>query len=285
MNEFFKTFLFDWGIFIGIVIVTLVVGYSFNRLFRRFIRKSTLIMNNDPTNYHFLRHAITAIIYLVGFSWAVYSVPELRTVANSLLAGAGILAVAVGFASQHALSNIISGLFIVIFKPFRVNDRLKIRDTLSGIVEDITLRHTVIRDFENRRILIPNTVISNEVIINSDFGDDKICLWLDIGISYDSDIDLAKQIIEDEALKHPMHIDNRTPAQLEAGEGVVRIRVISLDDSSVLIRAWIWAENNANAFAMKCDLLESLKKRFDKEGIEIPFPHRTIVEKKAGKTL
>ena len=285
MNDFWKIFVSDWGVFTGIFLATLVVGYSFNRLFRRFIRKSTLVIKNDPTNYHFLRHAITAMIYLVGFSWAVYSVPQMRTIANSLLAGAGILAVAVGFASQHALSNIISGLFIIIFKPFRVNDRLKIRDTLSGIVEDITLRHTVIRDFENRRILIPNAVISDEVIINSDFGDDKICLWLQIGISYDSDIDLAKGIMKEEALNHPLLLDNRSSEQIEAAEEVVKVKVISLDESSVTIRAWVWGKDNTDAFVMKCDLLESIKKRFDAEGVEIPYPHRTVVEKKEGKVL
>jgi small-conductance mechanosensitive channel len=285
MNDFWKIFVSDWGVFIGIFIATLIVGYSFNRLFRRFIYRSTLIVKNDPTNYHFLRHAITAMIYLVGFSWAVYSVPQMRTIANSLLAGAGILAVAVGFASQHALSNVISGLFIIIFKPFRVNDRLKIRDTLSGVVEDITLRHTVIRDFENRRILIPNAVISDEVIINSDFGDDKICLWLQMGISYDSDIDLAKEIMKKEALNHPLLLDNRSAEQIEEGEEVVKVKVISLDESSVTIRAWVWGNNNADAFTMKCDLLESIKKRFDAEGVEIPYPHRTVVEKKGGKVL
>jgi len=283
MEEFFETYMSDWGLFIGIIIVTLVFGYTFNRLFRRFIKRSTLIVRNDPTNYHFLRHAITAVIYLVGLGWAVYSVPELRTVANSLLAGAGILAVAVGFASQHALSNIISGLFIIIFKPFRVNDRLRIRDTLYGIVEDITLRHTVIRDLENRRILIPNAVISDEVIVNADFGDDKICLWLEIGISYESDIDKAKTIMKEEAMAHPLHVDNRKPEQIEEGVEVVVVRVLSLDEYAVRLRAWVWAENNADAFSMKCDLLESVKKRFDAEGIEIPYPHRTLVQKTSGK--
>lgn len=97
-------------------------------------------------------------------SWAVYETNALRTVATSLLAGAGILAVAVGFASQQALSNIVSGIMIVIFKPFRVNDRLNIGTTFNGIVEDITLRHTVIRDFENKRIIVPNMVISQECL-------------------------------------------------------------------------------------------------------------------------
>lgn len=266
--------------FLGIIAATLLVAFLFNRFFKRFIARSSLVMRNDPTNYHFLMHTVSAVIYIVGFSWAVFMLPSMRTIASSLLAGAGILAVAVGFASQHALSNLISGMFIVIFKPFRVNDRLKIRDKLSGVVEDITLRHTVIRDFENRRIIIPNAVISEEVIINSDITEDKICKWLEIGISYDSDIDRARAIMTEEALNHPLQMDNRTPEQIAEGVPEVMVRVISLGEYSVTLRAYIWAANNADAWAMGCDLMESIKKRFDAEGIEIPFPYRTLVYKR-----
>lgn len=279
MNEKLLTNLEDVAVSIGILLGTILVAFIFNRLFRRFIRKSTVIVRNDPTNYQFLRHIITAVIYVIGIGLAVYSIPKLRGVANSLLAGAGILAVAVGFASQHALSNIISGMFIIIFKPFRVNDRLRIRETLAGTVEDITLRHTVIRDFENRRIIIPNSVISDEVIINSDLEDDKICSFFHIGISYDSDVDLAKNIIREEALHHPNLIDGRTPEQIEEGRDMVVIRVITLGEYSVNLRAYLWAQDTADAFAMSCDLYESVKKRFDAAGIEIPFPYRTIVQK------
>lgn len=267
------------AISIAIVAGTLLVAFIFNRLFRRFIRKNSLLIRSDPTNYVFLRHAISAVIYVVGFSWAVYSLPSLRTIANSLLAGAGILAVAVGFASQHALSNIISGVFIVIFKPFGVNDRLRFQNGLQGVVEDITLRHVVIRDFENRRILIPNSVISEEIIINADFGDDSICKFLEIDISYDSDIDRARAIMQEEALRHPLKIDGRTPEQIEAGRPEIPVRVIALGEYYVRMRAYVWARNNAEAFELGCDLLESIKKRFDREGIEIPFPYRTIVQK------
>jgi small conductance mechanosensitive channel len=169
------------------------------------------------------------------------------------------------------------------FKPFRVNDRIILRDTLSGVVEDITLRHTVIRNFENRRIVIPNAIISNEVLINADLGDEKICRFLEIGISYDSDIDLAKKIIFEEVRQHKDYYDVRTLEDILNGIPEVTIRVISMGDSSVNIRAWVWAVNSATGFAMHCDLLESIKKRFDKEGVEIPFPHRTIVEKKLKK--
>lgn len=278
----------DWAtlnqlfLFFGIILGTILVAFIFNRLFGRFIRRSTLIIKNDPTNYQFLRHAITALIYIIGFSWAVYMMPNLRTVAQSLLAGAGILAVTIGFASQHALSNVVSGIFIVIFKPFRVNDRLRLReDKLAGVVEDITLRHTVIRDFENRRIIIPNSVISEEVIVNSDFEDGRIIKWIDLSISYESDIDLARTIIQEIVINHPLSVDNRTPEQKMEGEPQVPVRVTALGDYAVHLRAYAWAKDHSDAFQIGCATLEAIKKRFDQEEhIHIPYPHQVNLVKK-----
>lgn len=266
------------GTFAVIILITIVVASLVNRFFLKLIKRSALDIKNDPTNYQFLRHFISATIYLVGFSIAVYSIESLRTLASSLLAGAGILAVAIGFAAQAALGNIISGFFVVIFKPFRVGDRLKI-NTLVGVVEDITLRHTIIRDLENKRIIIPNSIISNEVIVNSDFVDEKICRWIEFGISYDSDIDKAKNIIKEEVFNHPLCQINDTESQEKITENNVEVRVIGLGESSVNLRAWAWAANSADAFVLFCDVTESVKKRFDKEGIEIPYPHRTLVTK------
>jgi len=273
-----KENLFNISLFFGIIVVTFFVAFLVNRFFSRLIRRSTEDMKNDPTTYQFLRHVVSAMIYIIGFGVAIYSVPSLRTLASTLLAGASIIAMAVAFASQQALSNVVGGVFIIIFKPFRINDRLKIRE-LQGIVEDITLRHTVIRDFENKRIVIPNSVISNEVIVNSDFVEDKICKFIDVGISYDSDIDKAKTIIYDEVMKHPLYVDPRKPEQVESGVPEVIVRVIMLGESSVNLRAWAWAKNSPDSFILMCDLYENIKKRFDAEGVEIPFPHRTLVYK------
>lgn len=266
------------GIFVGVMLITMIVAFLVGRFFRRLIRRSTEAMDTDPTNYHFFRHAVVGIIYIVGFSIAIYKIPDLRALASSLLAGAGILAVAIGFAAQSALSNIISGLFIVVFKPFRVKDRIQVRE-LYGIIEDITLRHTIIRDFENRRIIIPNAVISDEVIVNADYGDDKICKFVEIGISYDSDIKLARRIMKEEILSHPLHIDPRSPQQIENEDELAPVRVLTLGDSSVNLRGYAWAKDSADAFRMGCDLFESIKERFGREGVEIPFPHRTLVYK------
>ncbi len=266
-------------IFVLIIILTLIVGFLANKLLSKLVTKSTEVMTKDPTNYKFLKHVVLACIYLSGFAIAIYSMPNLRALAASLLAGAGILAVAIGFAAQHALGNVVSGVFIVIFKPFRINDRLGLQ-SYQGIVEDITLRHTVIRNFENRRIIIPNSVISNEIIVNSDFGDDKIVRWVEMSISYNSDIDTAKKIMVSEVLAHPLHLDGRSAQDIQAELPEVPVRVISLTDSSVNLRAWVWAKDAPDAFVLGCDLLESIKKRFDQEeSVEIPYPHRTVYVK------
>lgn len=261
------------------LLITVVVSIITTKLFNKAIERSEEGDSSELTNLKFLKRGIIVLIYTTGIGISIYMIPQLRVIANTIFAGAGLLAIALGFASQQALSNIIGGIFIVIFKPYKINDRLEIRSTLSGVVEDINLRHTVIRSFENKRIIIPNSVISDEILVNSNYQDDTIVKWIDMGISYDSDIDLARKIMQEEVEAHPLFVDARTPEQIENNEPKVMVRVITLGDSSVNLRAWAMAADPPNAFILGCDLLESIKKRFDREGIEIPFPHRTIVEK------
>ncbi|MGF1670859.1 MAG: mechanosensitive ion channel family protein [Balneolaceae bacterium] len=268
---------------VAVIAATIIIASVIKRVFARFINRSAKVLENDPTNYKFLQHAVVALIYIAGFSFAFWNIPMLQHIAKSALAGAGILAIAIGFASQQALGNVVSGVFIVMFKPYRINDRVSMKTDLRGVVEDINLRHTVIRNFENQRIIIPNSVMSNEVLINSNFTDDKICRLIDIGISYSSDVDLARKIITEEAVKHPNYLDNRKPEDIENGVPPVTVRVLSFGESSVNLRAWVWAADPPSGFVMSCDLHESIKKRFDAEGIVIPFPQRTIsyLERKA----
>jgi small conductance mechanosensitive channel len=150
-------------------------------------------------------------------------------------------------------------------------------------VEDITLRHTVIRDFENKRIIIPNSVISNDVIVNSNFADDQICKWIDVRIGFDSSIADAKQILLEEIKNHPFYLDPRTPEQKATGVPEVVVRVLSWGEYAINIRVWAWTKDAPSGFVLSCDVLESVKNRFEKEGIEIPFPHRTVVHKSMPK--
>ncbi|MGB1205734.1 MAG: mechanosensitive ion channel family protein [Chitinophagales bacterium] len=275
-----------WQIVMSMFVIALT--FFFVRIFRsffdRFILNSTRIIHNNPTSYQFAKHIVIAFIYLIGFSIAIYSIPSLRTLSTSLLAGAGIVAVAFGFASQAAFSNIISGLFIVIFRPFSVNERLII-DGNFGIVEDITLRHTVIRNNENKRIIIPNAIISEKVIINADLADEMICKHVEIGIGYDANIDKAMAVMEDVIKQHPYYLDNRTEKEKEDGLASVKIKVVRLGEYAVQLRAWVWANDTNKALDMTFDLNKMLKERFDIENIEIPFPYRTVIFKNTPKHL
>jgi small conductance mechanosensitive channel len=263
-------------VFIFIILLTIIANLAARRAYKRLIKHR--MDNEDLTNVKFVGNALTAIIYTIGFIFAIREFPPLKALAGSLLTGAGILAAILGFASQQAFSNIISGIFIIISKPFRVNDRLKIKDVYTGIVEDITLRHTVIRDFENRRIIVPNAVIASEILVNADYNDDPVCKLLEFGISYTTDIDKVRAIMEEEVAKHPLYLDRRTEIDKEAGKPLVRVRVVRITDWSMIIRADAWAKNPAEAFDLYCDLLESIKKRFDTEGVQLPYPHYKITQ-------
>lgn len=275
--QFLKDKISGIILFFTILIVTFIIGRIVQVLLTRFFKKSADIIHVDLSKYNLVKHLVVGIIYILGIALAIYSIPTLRTLSLSIFAGAGIIAAVIGFASQAAFSNIISGIFIVIFKPFRVDDRIQVGTEHSGVVEDITLRHTIIRNFENKRIVIPNALISEQTVINFTIVDEKICRIIDIGISYSSDIKKAKQIIQEEALKHPEFIDNRNEEQKTKEEHPVMVKVMGFGESSVNLRAWIWTKDPFAAFHLGSDLYESIKDRFDHEGIIIPFPHRTLI--------
>lgn len=268
---------------LSVVLIAWIILRLLRYLLGRFLQKSTAELNVDPTKYHFLKNGLNFIVYLSAIIIILNTIPEFKTLGVSLFASAGILAAIIGFASQAAFSNIISGIFIVIFKPFRVTDIIQVGDKVTGKVEDITLRHTVVRNFENRRFILPNSLISSEVILNSTITDQKIANFVLVPISYDSDIDLALSIMQDEAMNHPHLIDNRTPEDIEKGIPAVVMRVMALNEYSIDLRATCWSNDFAEGFVMRTDLLKSIKQRFDREGIEIPFPHRTVVNKVGGK--
>ncbi len=264
----------------GILFLASVITKMFRVVMKRYFERSSQMLRVDPTRYRFFKNAVSFIIFLAALIIIFYTIPELRTIGVSLFAGAGILAIIIGFASQAAFANIISGLFIVSSKPFRVGDYIKISDEFFGTVEDITLRHTVIRNNENRRIIIPNAVINNQTIVNSNIIDEKVCSLIELGISYGSEINLAIRIIQEEVMKHPLFIDNRTEEQIAANEPQVVVRVMGFGESSVNLRAYAWASSSLNAFILRTDLYKIIKERFDREGVEIPFPYRTIVMKR-----
>ncbi|MBI1769885.1 MAG: mechanosensitive ion channel family protein [Bacteroidetes bacterium] len=259
--------------------ITFIISLLFRFLVGRFIKGAARKLKVDPTRYNFFKNAVDFILFFVAIVIIFRSIPPLRTYGTGLLTGAGVLAAIVGFASQSAFSNIISGIFLVIFKPFSVGDRVKVGQSYSGDVEDITLRHTVIKDFENRRVIMPNSVISNETIINSSTIDEKICVFLEMAVSLKTNLDTAITIIQEEAMKHRYYIENRSESEIARGEHPVMVRVMTFLNGGIMLRAYVWTRNPTDAFDLKCDLNKSVKERFDKNGIELADLQYQVVTK------
>jgi small conductance mechanosensitive channel len=263
-----------------ILLLAVVLAKVGGLLMSRILKKGNEFDPAEKTRIRFFKNAISVIIWSGAFWMIIYTIPTLRNLAITLFAGAGILVVIIGLAAQSTFANIISGILIVYSRPFRVGDLIKVGNNYHGFVDDITLRHTVILDFQNRRIIIPNSIMGNETILNSTIGDSKICEYVEMGISYDSDINTAMQIMREEAMKHPNFIDNRSSLDKTNGIPAVIVRTIGFGDSSVNLRAYVWVNDAVKGFHLRFDLYKTIKERFDKEGIEIPFPYRTLVFKK-----
>jgi small conductance mechanosensitive channel len=275
INKYWEQVIF----IVSVIIVTFIVSRILRFLVGRFFRAAARKLKVDPTRYNFFKNAVDFILFFIAMVVIFRSIPALHTVGTTLLTGAGVLAAIVGFASQAAFSNIISGFFLVIFKPFSVGDRVRIGQLYTGDVEDINLRHTTIKDFENRRVIIPNSVISNETIINSTITDEKTCMFVEVAISLSSNIDQAIKIIQEEAGRHRYYIDNRTDIEKTRGEHPVMVRVMTFLDSGIHLRASVWAKDPTDGFDLKCDLNKSIKERFDAAGITMANLHHLLVMK------
>lgn len=252
-----------------------ILSFVVRKLLNLFIAGRSKLLRADPTNFSFIKNSVSIVIFTVALIYIFLQIPALKSFGTALFAGAGIIAAFVGFAAQKAFSNIITGVFILIFKPFRVEDLIKFSNDL-GIVEEITLRHTVVKDFENRRIIVPNSIISDQVILNSNITDERIRRHLPLVITYESDMEKAMQIMQQEAEKHPNCIDARTPEDKGKDEPIVSVIVTDLNSQGVHLRANVWSEDGEKSFKLKCDILKSIKKRFDQEGIELAYPHTVL---------
>jgi len=185
---------------------------------------------------------------------------------SSLATIAAALALAIGFATQSTISNFVSGVFIYADKPFRIGDWIE-WDGNSGIVEDISLRVTRVRTFDNEILTVPNSDLTSNVVKNP-VAKDKLRLKFVFGIGYDDDIEKATDIIVEEAEKLEGIMDDPAPS----------VRLTELNDSDVGLqsRVWISEPSRADFIKTRGEFITNVKARFDEEGIDIPYPQRDL---------
>ena len=269
-----------WEI-VGFSVLVIFITWLLSRILRFIIVK--IIKYNksnffDETTLVFLRSSVKMILGILAIFYIIYTIPVLRKKAVLIISGAGVFAAIIGFIAQSALANLVSGVFIVLFKPFRVGDYIKLDDKRLGIVSDITLRHTIINNFENKRLIIPNSLISKESILNHTIEDSQVLTFNNFILGMYADIDLARKIITEEAAKLPDIIDKRTAEDRNNNKPIVNVRVVNTKESVIHMRAYVWIDGPTNEFANKCILRESVHKRFIKEGVNLPIPLRKIIK-------
>lgn len=213
-------------------------------------------MEMDETVGVMIRRVVSAFIYILGLMLIILQIPQLHSLATVMLASAGLAGLAIGYAAKDSLANFTSGIFIAIFRPFRVGDWVDFRNDY-GMIEDLTLRHTVILTKDYKRIIVPNNIMSNEPIINWTIKEPVITWHVDFDLARASDIDRAREIILEEARKHPHVLKNR----------VIKVLVSESRFLELNLKLHIDIPGRPMANDIASDIREAVKKRFEAEGI------------------
>lgn len=153
----------SWLTFGFWVAITIIAAVLIGKYLQKFIDEKTTEHKVDVTSFVFLKHMIVAIVYFFGFGWALLSLPITNTFAHSLLAGAGASTLILGFASQQLFNNLISGIFLVINRPFKIGDIIEVKDCRGKVLE-ISLNATVIQNEDGDKIIFPSSLILNDKI-------------------------------------------------------------------------------------------------------------------------
>ena len=267
MYEWIEGMLKPIEFVIGIAI-TYVICHLLNRFLLKYFKK---LVEREPkfeTSYAYLRRIVIALVAMISVTVLVFSVfPEAGAAVASILVAAGFASIVVGMAAQSTLSNLIAGMVIATSQPFRVNDAVLLRGEF-GFVEDVTLTYTVVRTWDNRRLIIPNSVMQGEVFVNYSIRDPKKLVPVYVKISYESDIDRAVEIMKELARKHPDFLPL---------PGLPVVHVMELTESGISLRLLSAAKDQPTAFEMSKSLLYQIRKEFERNGIEIPYQKVSLV--------
>jgi len=246
------------------VALTLVATIIIARLFSFAWRK----WSSNTIHHKFIGNIFSGFITMGGIIIALRWIDVLSTVAAALLAGSGILAITIGLAAQESLGNAFNGLFISISKPFEVGDRVHlINADITGFIEDITVRHTVIRTFTNSRIIVPNSIMNRELIENSNFCNPLASQFIDVIITYDSNVDDAREIMAQVIGNHPDFVDTRTDENKTAPKVPVFVRALGLQ--GIELRASMWTATVGVNFAACSGARRELLQAFQEADIKL----------------
>ena len=256
----------DWTMTIGknilIALLVLIIGRKLVKWILKIMERSYTKSELDPMVAKFASSLVKFVLYgvLIVIIIGILGIPT-----SSFIAALSAAGLAIGLALQGSLSNFAGGVLILLFKPFTIGDYIK-EDTNAneGVVVGIDLFYTKLQTGDNKLIVVPNGTLANSSLTN--FTSQKMRrLDLTVGISYDSDIKKAKQVLLDIINAHELVLKDQE----------VKVFVSGLDESQVTIGTRVWTGTD-DYWTAKWELLEQYKEQLEANGIEIPFNQLSV---------
>lgn len=249
----------------AVALLVMIAFYFIARGFRKLARNVLFRKFSDESIKQILSKLLYALVLLVGFFIAL-GILQLDKVLTSVLAGAGVMGLAIGFALQGTLSNTVSG-FILSFQPkVRIGDFIEVQGK-SGYVDEIDLRAVSLRQTDNDYVIIPNKMFADSPFTNYSWTE-RTRISVSCGVGYESNL----QAVEDLVLKIISENFEQKP-----DEGV-EFFFTEFGDSSInfITRFWIYSQKPKPKLEAQHKAIKLIKKHFDAAGINIPFPIRTL---------
>ena len=252
--------LSSFGISLFIALSILIIGRQVVKILIKVISTALERSNTEDTVRIFVTNLLNTLLMILVF---IAAINQLGIQTTSIIAVLGAAGLAIGLALQGSLSNFAAGILIVIYRPYKVGDYIQ-ADNHLGTVDDIQIFSTVLKTPDNKLVVVPNGSIMNGSIVNFS-NQDKRRVDIIASCSYEDDIDKVKSVLADILSKDDRILNEPKP----------RIAVSELADSSVnfIVRPWV---KNSDYLDVYYSLLEEIKKRFDQEGIAIPYPQTDV---------
>ncbi len=229
----------------------------------------------DRTTVQFLGQLAQTGVYLFAFISYAHLVPALAHLGTAWLAGVSVISVILGLAAQNTLGNLIAGVSLVLYRPFKVGDRLQMTAPTgleTGEVESVNLGYTILRTDDNRRIVLPNSLMASQTIVNLTGNDPRALCTVPVTLHYEADVEKARSILVALAKQNPKT------------KSVAGCPVTAVGPAGVVLTLSAWCGNANDAGDLKSALLEESRKQFIQAGIRPPFPQQTVtVEGKAAE--
>lgn len=226
----------------------IVAGKGMDRLLRK---------HNNLTNT-FLANALKVVIVVVGVITFLSQYDSFKDVLKSLLTNSAILVAVVGFTLQNSIKNIIAGTLLLSADTFKVGDRIRIpKEDISGEIEELTLRHAKIKLATSERAIVPNYLLNDAVVINNNLNNEETCYPLVIPVPISSDIQHAKEVVEQIIDAHPDILKNRDSSVI----------LTNYQLTSIEVHAMIWTRNIEDSFRVLSELRLEIAEKLKKEGV------------------